>query len=126
MHKTFPYSGSGVEYVDVNPTLGRVVGNDFTSPWRPYCHTMTGQSAMCVRYKLGEQLVVRPLSGIEAMQMAGWDRRYYKNPIAASEALLAEMAGNAFSGFAALPAIMVACSVFGVIQTGAGPVVPVS
>jgi site-specific DNA-cytosine methylase len=126
LHKSFPYPGHGVEYVDVNQSLGRSVGTDFASPWRPSCPTMTGQSAMCVRYKLAEQLVVRPVSGVEAMQMAGWDMRYYKEPIVASEAVLAEMAGNAFSGFAALPAIMVAFSVFGVIRTGDWPIVPVS
>jgi site-specific DNA-cytosine methylase len=126
VHKTFPYIGSGVEYVDVNSSLGRAVGNDVTSPWRTTCPTMTGQSVMCVRYMLEQQLVVRPLCGIEVMQLAGWDRRYYKHPIIASEALLAEMAGNAFSGFAALPAFMVAFSVFGVIQTGFWPIVPVT
>ena len=60
------------------------------------------------------RVVIKPLSGIEAMQCIGWDKTHWKNgsPYQRnSDVQLRKMAGNAFSGFALAPVLsaLLAC-----------------
>ena len=125
LHTVFPMttSPSGtdmqVEYVDVNPTLGRSVQNG--SPWKSLCPTITGASQMCCRYRQGtdEKITVRPLSGQECMSLIGWDPSYYSQQAAMSDVLLRNLAGNAFSAFAFTPMLLLAMAGLDTIETEA-------
>jgi uncharacterized membrane protein len=105
-----------MEFVDVNPSLGRLVGPERKSPWRTTTNTIIGQTALCVRYMDDEGLIiVRAVTGIEMFQMIGWDFSFFKRPIAATSVLLGNMAGYAFSGFACMPALMALLSGLGAL-----------
>ena len=51
---------------------------------------------------------MRPIKGIEAFQLVGWGHSYFWRPIRANHHLLTNMRGNAFSGLAVMPMLMVA------------------
>ena len=119
VNMVFPYNRyvDAIEFVDVNPSLGRLLGPERKSPWRATAYTITGQSALCIRYLTAEGLLlIRPLTGIETFQLIGCDFAFIQRPIVATAGLLSNMAGNAFSGFACMPALMVLFSGLGALR----------
>ena len=120
LNRVFPmsYDTKHIEYVDVNPSLGRAVGSEESYPWRTTSTTLVGSSIMCVRYWDDKcNLVVRPLTGIETFSLIGWDPSYYRRKkVGASHETLGSLAGNAFSAFAVLPMYMVVFSGLGILK----------
>ena len=108
LHAVFPLDDENIEpqFCDVNPTLSRCTQNG--SPWRSICPTITGASQICVRYRHGGFTVLRPLSGRECMALIGWHESYYSPSVTMDDVLLRNFAGNAFSGFAVLPMMLLA------------------
>lgn len=124
IHTKFPFGGSavgsGIEFVDVNPSISRVLATEGRSPWRQTAPTLTGQALLCVRYRCqSDGLVhVRPATGTESFQMIGWDHTFFSQGRAmTTHSLLSNMSGNAFSAFAVLPMLMVAFSGLGVVSS---------
>ena len=115
LHIRFPYTGQQIEFVDVAPTMARVVQHlsDGTSPWKTIASTITGGSFMCVRFSNGDSTFVRPLCAVEYFSLIGWDPRYFK-PITETEAIIKNLSGNAFSAFAIMPTLMLAFAALGV------------
>ena len=115
-HSVFHYLETCVEFVDVNPSLGRAFNTDVDkNPWRTTVPTLTGTAIICVRYKRGGVISVRALDGLEVFQIMGFDASFLHEPVAANSSLLINMAGNAFSAFAVTPMLMVALSGVGLI-----------
>ena len=122
-HTAFPIEAS--EYgqwqsVDLQPTMSRSLGFQNTvkmdanladaairNPWarNGALNTLTGSSRFLLRKKsaVGEDLIVRLMTGVEAMRAMGWDVQHYHHatlPLDASQHdVLATLAGRAFSGF---------------------------
>lgn len=121
LHVAFTYdmTEAAVEFVDCNPSMGRLVATEVsTSPWRTICPTLTGLSLLCVRYLgPGSSVVVRPITPIESFALIGWDVSYFRRPIECAGACVLNMAGNAFSGFAFSPVLMMALTGCGMIST---------
>ena len=70
---------------------------------------MTGNSLICVQHKLGADVIVRPLVGVECMGLIGWDAKFWApGTFLPTDPKCASLAGNAFSGFAVLPVLAVA------------------
>ena len=44
----FPSDSEHMELVDVNPSLGRLLGPDESNPWKTTASTLMGMSVMCV------------------------------------------------------------------------------
>jgi hypothetical protein len=105
-----------MEFVDVNPSLGRLLGRDKSNPWKITASTLTGMSSMCVRYFHKDQLILRPLTGVEAISMIGWHPTFYRGYVGATQETLANLAGNAFSAFAFMPMLMVSVSGLGILK----------
>jgi hypothetical protein len=121
LHVAFPFDmkEAAVEFVDVNPSMGRLLPSEqSTSPWRTTCPTLTGLAIVCVRYLgPGSSVVVRPITPIESFALIGWGVSYFRSPIDCTASCVLNMAGNAFSGFAFSPVLMMALTGCGVIST---------
>ena len=65
---------------------------------------------------IGHQVVthIRLVEGIEMMQLIGFDASLYNPSHPLGAAPLSNMAGNAFSAFAATPFAIAACALFGI------------
>ena len=99
-HSVFPFGRKTVQFLDVLPSMGRMFAHDMDkSPWKEVCQTLLSGSSICIRYMDGDHVVVRPLMGIEAMQLIGFHSSYHKMPVAANNSLLVDLSGNAFFGF---------------------------
>ena len=122
LHSIFAYVGlgniAGVEYIDINPTLTRIVRgyvdvdtqkphNVDRSPWRDRPPTLTGSLALLLRYKDpgSGKVVVRAAEAWEYMRLQGWEDNCWKvDAMPAGDTvkeedleLIANMAGNAYS-----------------------------
>lgn len=97
---------SAPQFVDVNSSLSRLCQDAESCPWRTSVSTITGQSRIVVRYRMMGVIVLRPLLGLEGLSLIGWSMNFWISQVRFSDALLLNMAGNAFSGFAALPMLM--------------------
>jgi len=95
-----------VEFVDVNPSMPRLCQDDESNPWRQHIPTITGEGHIVLRYRLRGYLILRPLFGFEAFHAIGWGPdEWVSGPY--PDAILTNLVGNAFSGFALLPMLMV-------------------
>ena len=132
-----PYNSNAIEFVDVNPSMSRLfpirtgsgspdarVGSGSSDahephgeggPWKSLAPTLTGGSLLCVRYTQGNSRVVRPLTGIEVFQLVGWHSTFLHNPVGASSSVLTNLSGNAFSGFATVPLLLMMLSGAGLL-----------
>ena len=77
-------------------------------------------SAHCVRIAW-PVAKVRPLLGIEVFQLIGWDFSYFTWPVQGTDALLRNMGGNAFSGFALMPMLMAGFAGLGTLASSPLP-----
>ena len=81
------------------------------NPWREHVPTLTCQSSIAMRTLIeggeGGACTITRLHGLEVMQLIGWDKSMYRASRPpwqhATPELLADMAGNAWSGFAIAP-----------------------
>ena len=111
-HHKFAFSGSTPEFIDVNNSLQRLLQlprglPEGHSPWSTTCPTLTGACVPCVRYDRGGGVVLRPIRGYECMQLAGWDRSYFREELGRfDDKLLINISGNMFSAFALAPALV--------------------
>ena len=111
VHKGFPFNdNSEPEFMDCNPALPRVVaisGDEERSPWKVVCPTLIGSSHMCIRHRDNKtnKIVVRPITPLEAFAFIGFQRCDLVLPIPIKPSTALNMAGNAFSAFAVLPAL---------------------
>lgn len=113
----FPYVADPpvVEFVDVNPSMPRLCQDDESNPWRQHIPTITGEGHIVLRYRLRGELVLRPLLGFEAFHVIGWaPDAWVGGPY--PDATLTNLVGNAFSGFALLPMLMVLGGMEGSLQ----------
>lgn len=109
----FPFEIDEPEFCDVNPSLSRICADKANaSPWRTTLATFTGGAIPVIRYRHGGQVVCRTLFGIEAFRAIGWDQQHWREGCY-SDQMLRNMAGNAFSGFALAPMLLVAFGFFG-------------
>ena len=102
---------------------GEIVPHD---PWQQNLGTLVGSAHLVVRidwvYKskdtTEEYRIVRPLHGIEYMSLIGWDTDMWNEDGCESftRRLLANLAGNAFSGFASGPVTSAALASCGIVQ----------
>ena len=116
LHLRYPMDQDAeIEWVDVNPSLGRCTHSG--KPWRHVCPTMTGASQMSVRYVKGNEIILRPQSGLESFALMGWHITYFAPLCCWTESLLKNMAGNAFSGFAITPMLMLAIGGHSLVQS---------
>jgi len=114
----YPYTGwqnGAVEFCDVNPSLSRVLSHcsEDKGPWRPTIPTITGMGRPVVRYVHDGCLIVRPVTGVEAFKVIGWDLKYWYQPRCFSDELLLNLAGNAFTSYAALVMLMTLLGAYG-------------
>jgi hypothetical protein len=106
------------DFLDLNTALPRLInvtGN--TDPWtRNYAPTLTGNSIiaqrtigdhLCPNGEQREVLDVKVLSGAELLQFVGFPFSSLRKPVHATDAILGNMAGNAFNGFV-VAAILIA------------------
>ena len=115
LHVKFPMEADGeCEWVDVNPTLGRVCHSG--RPWRRISPTMTGASQMMIRFVVNGRIVLRPQTGTESFALMGWHASYFRPTCVKTEGLLKNLAGNAYSAFAISPMLMLAFAGHGVIS----------
>lgn len=127
--KHFDPSGALVEFVDVNPTISRILGlssnkegKDVRNPWSATCPTLTAQGKIVIRYTdtSTNKLVIRALQPYEVMAIIGWDPAFWKVGEVASQfmdgELCSSLAGNAFSAFAVGPVLSVALSTMGSLE----------
>ena len=79
--------------------------------------TMTGSSLTLVRYRSesidGPPVLLRAMTGVEQMRCIGFDISDYAGDVLPRDRLLANLAGNAFSGFAIAPWIMAGLAALG-------------
>ncbi len=109
MHKSFPHTDkSEPEFGDVNVSLPRLVPDEEKSPWKQMCPTMVGSAHMCVRYvnSTSGNIAVRPITPIEAFELIGWAECDLHLPVPIRGSTAINMAGNAFSAFAVVPALV--------------------
>ena len=60
-HKVFPNSSLEIEFVDLNPSMGRLFQQDpYTSPWRMTASTAIGGSILCVCFSREGSIIIRP------------------------------------------------------------------
>jgi hypothetical protein len=86
-HSQYPPADDiDVEFIDINKSamllLNFKVGDASlteTSPWKKACPTLVGSGLFMARFT-GEE-VIRPLSGLEAMQLQGWHLSEWKKDI---------------------------------------------
>ena len=110
-----------VEFLDVNNSLARLLGTKFArgigvrpdtvpaSPWKTMAMTITGHSIICIRAKVGKEVLVRKAHAYEVMALAGWDWSWWKPGLQLeSESLGVSLAGNAFSAFCVAPVLTAA------------------
>jgi site-specific DNA-cytosine methylase len=85
------------EFLDANISLGWLLQGDvYAYPWKSvHCNTIVGSSVMVCR----RGTVIKVLSGVEMLQLQGYDRSYIRTPVHATDRLLGNLAGNAFSLF---------------------------
>ena len=108
----FPLETDEPEFCDVNPTLGRICADRDSSPWRTTLATITGGAVPVVRYWNRGKAICRPLFGVEAFRAIGWSPQHWREG-RYSDQILRSMAGNAFSGFALAPMLLVALGFLG-------------
>ena len=108
----FPYDKTEPEFVDVNPSLGRLAARPddaAQSVWRCVMPTLVGSGKTMARYRQKSKAVLSPVLGLECFQTIGWyitAWRLWKSspiPIPYEHSMIVNMAGNAFSAFAAAP-----------------------
>lgn len=101
--------GSPPEFMDVMPSLGRIFkGGDCGTPWRSQMQTIIGSARPVVRFWWSDKVHVRPVSGVECMAIMGWDYSFWNDSpkYEYDDALMLNLSGNAFSGFAVLPMLI--------------------
>ena len=88
------------EFYDAHPSLGRLTNDGIRNPWHANTlPTIVGSSEFVMRHRDDKGVNIRPLTGREQLQFAGWDNSFFKkDPVVDSE--LGAMAGNCFNGFA--------------------------
>ena len=93
------------EFLDANVSIGRF-RIDVSSPWSvDVMPTIVGSMVPVMRIAdEAGKVTIRCISGIECMQLQGWDLSHYADPQEACETtkndLLINLAGNAYNGFA--------------------------
>ena len=118
IHTVFPFSRSTpIEFCDVNHSMGRLLGPEERSPWKKVAPCLTSKSVICMRYWQKDQVITRPLTGVESLALVGWDSAFYRGGSAGvSESCLRSLAGNAFSAFAVAPMLLVVFSGIGLLK----------
>ena len=99
-----------VEFVDVNPSLGNVLGfklcdatiNASREVWKECCPTLVGPSQIVVRFP--KQMYVRRMEAVEYFGLIGWSPALWRDdtPYSEQEAMppchtVSNLAGNAFT-----------------------------
>ena len=85
--------------------------------------TLGGSGKPMVRYRQSSQVVLRPVLGLECLQIIGWDITAWRLtksssiPIPYENSMMVNMAGNAFSAFAAAPMFMTLLAGWGSLRT---------
>jgi site-specific DNA-cytosine methylase len=100
--------GCHIEWMDWNFSLPRLAGAAFTrNPWEAdVTGTVMTTTRLLLRVRKESEsrgFDLYSCTGMEAMQLMGYDRRSMKDPYAASDDLFRDMAGNAFSAFSCGP-----------------------
>jgi hypothetical protein len=108
---------SGIQFLDVNQDLIRLVGVEGLScPWKAVMPTLTGSGQYIFRRAVPERedngsfkyyLEIRQLDGMELLQMIGFSLEYIEGSFPSHE-VATSMAGNAYSGFAVGPMAILA------------------
>ena len=124
-HQAFPMPDhEDFQFVDLLPSITRTLRwNSETAshknPWSKagLMPTMTGSSLTLVRYRSrsidGPPVLLRAMTGVEQMRCIGFDISDYAGDLLPRDRLLANLAGNAFSGFAIAPWIMAGLAALG-------------
>ena len=133
LHQMFPWDGTRtVEFVDINPSLGRIMnaqGGVFDlktkkTPWSASCPTLTSMCLILMRWRPrgdkgnidpASKAHLRTLTGLELMQVMGWSKDMWttRPDDIIDDALQTSLAGNAFSAFAVGPIITVGLTLAG-------------
>ena len=111
LHKSFPMSADHIaDFVDCSQSVSRLLFPDYRNPWTlPHCPTFTGHSSFFLRHRVQSRIEVRPLAGVETMQMSGWDMTDFVSASPddlPSHSLLCNLSGNSFNAFAILPLVL--------------------
>ena len=125
----WPLATPSIEFVDVNPTLPRLLSiakdqavktiADLRCPWSTCCPTLTSQSKLAIRYKEEEGgVVMRACEGYEVMALIGWGLEHWQTAGDGvcndkSDLDCMSLAGNAYSAFAVGPVISASLSLLG-------------
>ena len=125
MDKVFP-PAHDVEFLDLNIGISWHLGwkngssvEDFAhliekSPWTPRPMTMISKSILLMRLR-GQH--IRILDGWEHMQLIGWDHRIWDESVdKPAHETMVSLSGNAFSGFAVHPVMMIGVALSGMAK----------
>ena len=116
----FPFDDSDAgdaEFFDANSWFSRLcptMDNGSASPWRTLIPTITGNGRPVIRYRFNDTVTVRLVRGIEAFRLLGWDVTDWHNQCCNfDDAMLLNLVGNAFSGFAVIPMLLISLGRWG-------------
>ena len=96
------------DFLDANTSMQRlkITKEKENNPWsKDIMPTLVGSMVPVIRTMTEDgDVTIRTLSGVECMQIMGWDMTYYANPQETIETckneVLVKLAGNAFNAFA--------------------------
>ena len=119
----FPPAEVGVQFVDLNKSLERLIGfppaSEIRDPWRRALPTITSNSKMILRdAKQDGGISIRCVHPVELMRVVGWDLSHWHTEFEAMDhglrgETLISLAGNAFSAFALAPLLVASLSALG-------------
>ena len=112
-HKVWP-AESEYGFMDVNPPINWLVRakNDakqekLQCPWSPTPRTLVGSAVLVVRISTAHNKIIRPLEPWEYLSFIGWAPGLWRLDCSMPKGrLCSNLAGNAFSAFAAGPLIV--------------------
>ena len=131
--------GRKVDFYEANHSMSRNLGKKvelvkdgvaLKNPWRTSVPCIVAASVIVMREVrltgCGPNICIRALTGMELMQLMGWDFVHTEAIDYTSDTydcnFLTSLAGNAFSGFCCLPAAMFATSALGLLPDQPGVV----
>lgn len=97
------------EFLDANVSIGRMRLKEGHNPWaRDVVPTLVGSMKLVIRTKGQDgDITIRCVSGVESLQLQGWDLSYFAKPDIAVDMFknetMVSLAGNAFNAFACGP-----------------------
>lgn len=134
-------NGRRIDFFDAGPSMSRTLGKKVSSsfvggislkdPWMSSIPTLTTKAKIVMRTvwplepgMSSPRIHIRALADWELLQIAGWDLMHseykYLNKTF-DDALLTNIAGNAFSGFSCLAVLTTALACYGLLKDNDGP-----